>query len=107
MLRNILLALVAVPFLFISMKAMLEFGYLGIWQQGLLNSGTQQITLDLIIAASFGLGWVKYDAKRQGLNPWPWMVAVLPLGSIAFLGYFAYRAIAGERQGETWKPSAA
>ena len=94
MLKNVVVMLVGLPFLLLTLKALLEFGYVGTLQQGMQNSATQQITLDLIIAGGFGVGWMWHDAKRKGLSFWPFVVLVVPLGSVGFLAYFAYQAYA-------------
>ncbi|HBQ11593.1 MAG TPA: hypothetical protein DEF51_10675 [Myxococcales bacterium] len=46
-----------------------------------------QITLDLCICAFFGCLWVWRDAKKRGLNPLPYVIAVPFTGSLALLVY--------------------
>ncbi len=46
-----------------------------------------QVFVDLILAASFGVVCMYRDAKKRGVNPWPWVIAVPFTGSIALLAY--------------------
>lgn len=52
-----------------------------------------QLLLDLVLACSFGIGWMRSDAKRHGLASWPFIVATLLAGSIGLLGYVAWRGV--------------
>ncbi len=58
------------------------------------NPWAVQISVDLCIAAMFGIAWVWRDAKERGINPLPWALAVLPLGSLALLAYAMRRSFA-------------
>lgn len=35
--------------------------------------------------------WLIPDARKRGINPWPYVVLCLPLGSIAALAYAVHR----------------
>lgn len=56
-----------------------------------VNPWIGQVTLDLVIALSFVSVWIWRDAKANGRNPLPWLVATLFVGSISPLAYFAFR----------------
>jgi hypothetical protein len=56
-----------------------------------VNPWIGQVTLDLVIALSMVLVWIWNDAKANGRNPIPWVIATLCTGSIATLAYFAFR----------------
>ncbi len=61
-----------------------------------------QVLLDLVLAASFGAVCLYRDARKRGVNPWPWIVAVPFTGSISLLAYaslygFDSRAFASAR----------
>ena len=58
------------------------------------NPWALQITLDLCIAATFGIAWMWRDAKEHGINPLPWALAVVPTGSLALLAYAVRRSFA-------------
>lgn len=51
-----------------------------------------QISVDLCIAASFAMRWMWKDAKLRGINPLPWVLAVIPTGSLAILAYAVRRS---------------
>ncbi|MCB9596466.1 MAG: DUF2834 domain-containing protein [Sandaracinaceae bacterium] len=51
-----------------------------------------QISVDLCIAASFAMRWMWKDAKTRGINPLPWVLAVIPTGSLAILAYAVRRS---------------
>ena len=50
-----------------------------------------QMLLDLVIACSFGIGWMRADARRRGIVTWPYVVATIALGSIGLLAYVVRR----------------
>jgi len=52
-----------------------------------------QIFLDLGIALAIAWGGLRRDAKIVGINPWPYMIGTLFLGSIAPLAYLIHRQI--------------
>lgn len=82
--------LVAAAFSAFSLWALLQVGYLGIWQGGFANVGSTQITFDLIIACAIGVGFVARECRAQGRPWWPWAVATLALGSIGLLAYLLW-----------------
>lgn len=82
--------LVALAFGAFSLWVLLQVGYLGIWQGGLANPGSTQITIDLVIACAFGMGVVVRDCRAQGRAWWPWVVLTLGLGSLGLLAYLLW-----------------
>ena len=57
--------------------------------------GTPQMLIDLVIACSFGIGWMRADARRRGIGTtWPFVPAVVAVGSIGLLAYVVWRAFA-------------
>ena len=68
-----------------------EVGYFGLWQAGFASNASLQILLDLCIACGLGGLWLIGDAKRRGVTAWPWLIAVLALGSIGLLAYLFLR----------------
>jgi len=85
-----LLALVLLAFGAYSLWAMLQVGYLGIWQGGFGSIGATQITLDLIVSCLLVLGFIARDCRSAGRAVWPWVLAVLVLGSIGALAYLLW-----------------
>lgn len=84
---------------------LLDFGALTAWAlftgstsellgQLLTNPWGIQIAADLCIAASFGIAWMWQDARKRGIHPLPWALAVIPTGSLALLVYAVRRSFA-------------
>lgn len=91
-LSRALLALVWLDFMALSAWALWEVGYFGIWEAALTGGpATLQVLFDLVVACGFASRWVVRDARSRGLNPWPWVLAVLPLGSLPLLTYVLVR----------------
>jgi hypothetical protein len=60
-----------------------------------------QITLDLCIAVSLLWTFILRDARYRHQRLWPWMLATIPLGSIAPLGFLLWNGFrARERAAE-------
>ncbi len=53
-----------------------------------------QMLLDLVIASSFALTWLRADARKHGFTAWPYYVGTVFLGSIALLAYVVRRGLA-------------
>jgi hypothetical protein len=68
-----------------------QYGYIGLFEQGLANAATIQIFLDLTIALSLVLLWMWQDARKQGISPLPYVILTLTLGSIGPLLYLVRR----------------
>lgn len=90
--KTFLLALVLAAFAALSIYAMLQVGYLGIWQSGLTSWGAFQILVDLVIACSLICLWMVLDARQRGANPWPYVAITLVSGSFGPLLYLLMRA---------------
>lgn len=82
-----LLGLVLLGFGAYSLWALAQVGYLGLWQGGFATIGGTQITLDLIVSCLLLLGYIARDCRAAGRAFWPWLLAVLALGSIGALLY--------------------
>ncbi len=71
----------------ISVLALAEGGLAG-FLVGITHSwATVQIYVDLVIAIVFLIVWMWRDANKKGLNPWPWIVLALVIGSFSPLIY--------------------
>lgn len=75
----------------LSAAALLQHGYLGIFLTPLQTLAGAQVLADLVIALTLVLVWLVPDARAQGRNPWPWVVATLALGSFGPLVYLLTR----------------
>ncbi|MDX2092370.1 MAG: DUF2834 domain-containing protein [Kofleriaceae bacterium] len=67
-------------------------GYTGFISLAAREPWGLQLLLDLVIACSFAIGWMRGDAKKRGITTtWPFVVATLFLGSPAILAYVIVR----------------
>ncbi|MBK7949564.1 MAG: DUF2834 domain-containing protein [Deltaproteobacteria bacterium] len=93
------LALLAVLIAFSGFTALLvvEHGYLGFFEILLSTGVGVQVFIDLVIALTLILGWMRIDARGRALPFVPWALTTLVLGSIGVLGYLLHRELAGAR----------
>lgn len=79
--------LLLIPFSILSCYAVYQVGYWGILTYHLPSPAGWQVFVDLVIALVLVLSWLIQDAKKQGRNPWPWVIITLVLGSFGPLLY--------------------
>ena len=96
-LKKTLLWLVLIDFAAFSTWVMWQIGYVGIWQAGFASVGSLQILFDLVISIGLICVWMIVDARQRGINPWPWVVAAVFLGSMSPLAYLIRRESAPSR----------
>ena len=89
--RTFILSIVIFDFFLLTAYTVMEVGYLGILDAALLNWGTIQIFTDLVIACSLAIVWMVIDSRERGLNPWPFVIITLALGSFGPLFYLLVR----------------
>jgi hypothetical protein len=70
-------------------------GYTGFLSLAAREPWAMQMLLDLVIACSFGIGWMVHDARKRGITTWPFVITTLALGSIGLLAYVVRRGLAG------------
>ncbi len=75
----------------LTVPALVQHGYFGIFALHLQTFGGAQVLADLVIALTLVLVWMWHDAKATGRNVWPWIVATLALGSFGPLVYLLTR----------------
>lgn len=63
------------------------FGFLDLLEQ----PWGPQVLLDLGIAIGVNLAFIVPDARARGINPWPYVLSALALGSISVLAYLTHR----------------
>ena len=76
-----------------SLWVVAGFGYTGFLTLAMREPWALQLLLDLAIACTFGIGWMRADARRRGIASWPFIPVVLGLGSIGLLGYLVWRGL--------------
>ncbi len=82
--------LILIPFSILSAYAVMQVGYLGIFEYHLHSPAGWQVITDLVIALVLVLLWLVPDAKRTGRSPWPWVAMTLVLGSFGPLLYLLF-----------------
>lgn len=88
--RNLALVLL-IPFTALTVYAITQVGFIGIWEQLFAGPAAWQIGVDLVVALVLVLTWLFEDARARGRNPWPWLAMTLCLGSFGPLLYLATR----------------
>jgi drug/metabolite transporter (DMT)-like permease len=78
-----------VPFGLLTLYAVVQVGFIGIFDYHRHSPAGWQVFADLVVALLLVLVWLVDDARRLGRNPWPWVVGTLLTGSIAPLLYLA------------------
>jgi hypothetical protein len=81
------LGVVLLAFGGLTVAAVMQHGYVGIFQYQLQSLAGLQVLADLGIALLLVLAWLWRDARRTGRNAWPWIVLTLAAGSFGPLLY--------------------
>ncbi|MEM8563690.1 MAG: DUF2834 domain-containing protein [Pseudomonadota bacterium] len=68
----------------------MQVGYVGIFDYQRHSSAGWQVFADLVIALLLVLTWLIADARRNGRNPWPWVLITLFTGSFGPLLYLIF-----------------
>ncbi len=87
--RKTLAIVLLVPFLLLTAYAVWDVGAAGIFVYQLQSSAGWQVFADLVISLVLVLTYLIPQARRDGRNPWPWVVATLFVGVISPLLYYA------------------
>ena len=80
-----------IPFLLLTIYAVSQVGYWGIFEYHLHSPAGWQVITDLVVALILLLTFLVPDAKSRGMNPWPWVIATFLLGSLSPLAYLIVR----------------
>jgi hypothetical protein len=89
--KQILAGIVLVDFAAFSAWVVAQYGYVGLFREALANAATIQVLLDLLIALTLVTAWMWRDAKRHDINPVPYLLLTLTLGSIGPMAYLVRR----------------
>ncbi len=81
----------------LTLAAVAQHGYLGIFEYQFRNLAGLQVLADLSIALLMVLAWLWQDARAHARNPYPWIVLTLAAGSF---GPLLYLLTTPKRQGE-------
>lgn len=90
---------ILVPFTLLTLYAVMEVGYVGVFEYQLHSPAGWQVIVDLVVALILVLTWMIPEAKRNGRNPWPFVAITLCAGSFGPLLYLATnKAVASETE---------
>jgi len=89
--QRALIVLVIALFAVLSGAALWYHGYWGIIAPTFRSFAAAQVFADLVIALALVMVWMWRDARAQGRNPWPWILATLVVGSFGPLVYLLSR----------------
>jgi hypothetical protein len=102
--RAFLLFDVLVAFLVFTLWVIASVGYVGFFQQTLSSPVGIQLFVDLVIALTFVLVWMRSDSKATGVPLAPYVVLTLVLGSVGPLSYLLHRELRS-RRAEVGRPA--
>jgi hypothetical protein len=90
-----LFALLVVIALFglLTIVALLDVGYLGIFLPHFQAWGPAQVFADLVILAVLACIWMVRDGRARGIGPWPFVGITLVAGSFGVLFYLVLREV--------------
>lgn len=77
----------------VTAAALFEEGYFAIFRIAFTDLAAGQIFSDLAVSLVLISVWMIRDARARGLNAWPFVLAMLPLGSFAWLAYLLVREL--------------
>jgi hypothetical protein len=92
----ILLLLVAAAFTGLTATALLDVGYMGIFEPHFQAWGAAQVFFDLVILAALSCIWMVKDARSRGRNPWPYVVLTFVAGCYGILSYLIVGELSGD-----------
>ncbi len=88
--KRILAIILLIPFTVLTVYAVTEVGYIGIFDYHRHSPAGWQVITDLVIALVLLLTWLIPEARRSGRNPWPWVLVTLLAGSFGPLLYLVF-----------------
>ena len=89
--KTLVLSFVLFDFLVLSVYAVSEVGYFGIFTGQFGDWGSIQVLVDLVIVCALAMLWMFTDARGRGVNPWPYLLITVLAGSFGPLLYLIRR----------------
>jgi hypothetical protein len=77
----------------VSVIALREHGFAGIFEAAVANWGAGQIASDLTVSLVLVNTWLIADARRRGVSWLGWVLLSLPLGSLSAIVYLVAREL--------------
>lgn len=91
--RILILVAVVLGFGALTVAALMETGYLGVFEMHLKSWAGLQVLTDLVIMGLLVCIWMVLDGPRHRLNPWPFVLITLVIGSFGPLFYLIVREL--------------
>lgn len=88
--RFLILAAITAAFGALTAHALLDVGYLGIFDYHRHSSAGWQVITDLVIVCGLAIAWMVGDARRTGRRAWPFILLTLAAGSFGPLLYLLF-----------------
>ena len=89
--KQVGLSIALADFVCLTAYAIYHYGYLGFFQAAISSAASVQISTDLVIALTLFCLWMVPDARQRQINPLPYLLLILSLGSIGALAYLIRR----------------
>jgi hypothetical protein len=96
-LRLSALVVVLLAFGALTVRALAESGYVGVFAAQLSSWAGMQVLADLVILAVLACLWMLRDAPRHGLPAWPFLLITLAAGAFGPLLYLVARELRTRR----------
>ncbi len=88
--KRMLAIAILIPFSVLTLYAIMQVGYIGIFDYQRHSPAGWQVIADLVIALVLVLSWLIPEARKAGRNPWPWVILTLFGGSFGPLLYLVF-----------------
>jgi hypothetical protein len=85
--KKLVLGFVLAAFSALTVAAVAQHGYIGIFEYQFRSLAGMQVLADLSIALLLVLAWLWQDARATARSPYPWIVLTLAAGSFGPLLY--------------------
>ena len=88
--KQLLAMIILLPFGALSLYALWQVGYIGLFQYQLDHPAGWQVLADLVVALVLVVSWMVPELKKAGYSTMPWIILTLLLGSFGPLLYLAF-----------------
>lgn len=75
----------------VSVFALADVGYFGIFESHMQSWAGMQVLTDLVIVCLLACVWMAVDARKSGVPAWPFILLTLAAGSFGPLFYLVVR----------------
>ena len=88
--KQLLAIIMLVPFSVLSLYALWQVGYIGLFEYQFNHPAGWQVLADLVVALVLVVSWMVPELKKAGYSTAPWIILTLFLGSFGPLLYLAF-----------------